>query len=73
MTRKVFRHSGSVDDATSPDAGRPAIPLAPYRDKEVEVVRPVTPEEADIEDIGPMWVVRADDGTEFHVFDDELE
>lgn len=71
MTRKVFRHSGSAEDVTTPASG--SVRLALYRDQEVEIIRPVTSEEADIEEVGPMWVVRADDGVEFQAFDDELE
>ena len=42
--------------------------------KECTVIRPLTREEADIDDVGPMWRVRFDDKkhTETDAFDDEL-
>jgi len=38
-----------------------------------KVIRPLTKEEADIEEIGKMYKVVFEDGTEADVFEDELE
>ena len=38
----------------------------------VTVLRPLTVDEADLYDVGPMFRVRFDDGTVEDVFDDEL-
>lgn len=43
-----------------------------YNGTEVEVIRPLTSEECDIEDVGNMFVVRFYDGYESDVFEDEL-
>lgn len=39
----------------------------------VEVHRPLTEEEADLFDVGPMYRIRFQDGTETDAFEDELE
>lgn len=38
----------------------------------VEIIRSLTEEKADIAEVGPMYRVRFDDGTEADVFADEL-
>lgn len=38
----------------------------------VEVVRPLTEEEADLFDVGPMYRIRFPDGFETDAFEDEL-
>lgn len=39
----------------------------------VEILRPCTKEECDIEDVGPMYYVKFLDGIEIMAFEDELE
>ena len=39
----------------------------------VEVLRPLTEDEADLFDVGPMYRIRFADGTETDAFEDELE
>lgn len=46
--------------------------LERYNGTEVEVIRPLTSEECDIEDVGNMFVVRFYDGYESDIFADEL-
>lgn len=46
--------------------------LIKYDGTEVEIIRPLTEEECDIEDVGNMYKVRFFDGYEFDVFEDEL-
>lgn len=36
-------------------------------------VRPLTPQECDIDDVGPMWRIRFEDGIETDAFQDELK
>lgn len=43
-----------------------------YDDTEVEVIRPLTDEEADIADVGNMYQVKFNDGYVSAVFEDEL-
>lgn len=40
--------------------------------EEIEILRPVTADEADIEEVGPMFKVRFPDGFETDVFEDEI-
>lgn len=46
--------------------------LVKYNGTEVVVIRPLTEDEADIEDIGNMYKVRFYDGYERDAFEDEL-
>ena len=46
--------------------------LKKYNGTEVEIIRPLTKEECDIEDVGNMYKVRFHDGYERDAFDDEL-
>lgn len=46
--------------------------LTKYNGTEVEIIRPLTKDEADIEDVGNMYKVRFYDGYERDVFEDEL-
>lgn len=46
--------------------------LQKYNNTEVEVIRPLTSEECDIEDVGYMYKVRFYDGYIRDVFEDEL-
>ncbi len=46
--------------------------LTKYNGKEVEIIRPLTEDEADIVDVGNMYKVRFSDGYERDVFEDEL-
>lgn len=46
--------------------------LEKYDGTEVEVIRPLTEDEADIFDVGNMYKVRFADGYENDVFEDEL-
>lgn len=46
--------------------------LTKYNGKEVEIIRPLTEDEADIGDVGNMYKVRFSDGYERDVFEDEL-
>lgn len=43
-----------------------------YNGTEVEIIRPLTEDEADIFDVGKMYKVRFFDGYEQDVFEDEL-
>lgn len=38
----------------------------------ITVLRPLTKDEADIDEVGPMYRCKAEDGTEFDAFEDEL-
>ena len=40
--------------------------------QKVEIIRPLTETECDIAEVGNMYKVRFDDGTEIDVFEDEL-
>ena len=46
--------------------------LKKYNNTNVEVIRPLTSKECDIEDVGNMYKVRFFDGYERDVFEDEL-
>lgn len=46
--------------------------LRKYNGTEVEVIRPLTKDEADIFDVGNMYKVRFSDGYERDAFEDEL-
>ena len=46
--------------------------LRKYNGTEVEVIRPLTEDEADISDVGNMYKVRFSDGYERDAFEDEL-
>ena len=46
--------------------------LRKYNGTEVEVIRPLTEDEADIFDVGNMYKVRFSDGYERDAFEDEL-
>ncbi len=46
--------------------------LEKYNGTEVEVIRPLTEDEADISDVGNMYKVRFADGFETDAFEDEL-
>lgn len=43
-----------------------------YNGEYVTVLRPLTEEEADIEEVGPMYRIRTQDGTTLDAFEDEL-
>jgi len=47
--------------------------LLRYNRTDVEIIRPLTETECDVEDIGNMYKVRFTDGYEKDVFEDELE
>lgn len=47
--------------------------LLKYNGTDVEVIRPLTETECDIEDVGNMYKVRFADGYERDAFEDELE
>ena len=46
--------------------------LMKYNGTEVEIIRPLTEDEADIFDVGNMYRVRFEDGYETDAFEDEL-
>ena len=46
--------------------------LRKYNGTEVEVIRPLTEDEADISDVGNMYKIRFADGYERDAFEDEL-
>jgi hypothetical protein len=46
--------------------------LMKYNGTEVEIIRPLTEKECDIEDVGNMYKARFFDGCERDVFEDEL-
>ncbi len=46
--------------------------LLKYNGEKVEVIRPLTDKECDIEDVGNMYKVKFTDGYERDVFEDEL-
>ena len=46
--------------------------LLQYNGTEVEIIRPLTNLECDIDDVGYMYKCRFNDGTENDVFEDEL-
>ena len=46
--------------------------LKKYNGTEVEIIRPLTEDEADIADVGNMYKVRFYDGYERDAFEDEL-
>ena len=46
--------------------------LVKYNGTKVEVIRPLTNDECDIEDVGNMYKVRFYDGYERDAFEDEL-
>ena len=46
--------------------------LKKYNGTEVEVIRPLTEDEADIFDVGNMYKIRFNDGYERDAFEDEL-
>lgn len=46
--------------------------LKKYNGTEVEIIRPLTEKEADIEDVGNMYKVKFNDGYERDTFEDEL-
>ena len=46
--------------------------LKKYNGTEVEIIRPLTEKECDIEDVGNMYKVRFYDGYERDAFEDEL-
>lgn len=46
--------------------------LKKYNGTEVEIIRPLTEKECDIEDVGKMYKVRFCDGYERDAFEDEL-
>ena len=54
------------------DTDRRDSELMIHDGKEAEVIRPLTEEEADLDDIGPMYKIRFKDGTEADAFEDEL-
>ena len=37
------------------------------------VVRRLTQDEADLDEVGPMWEVKFEDGSLVHVFEDEIK
>lgn len=61
--RALFRYSGAADVLPS---------HAKHSGQVVSIVRPLTAGEADLEEVGPMFRIRADDGWEGDVFGDEL-
>lgn len=46
--------------------------LKKYNGTDVEIIRPLTEKEADIEDVGNMYKVKFYDGYERDTFEDEL-
>lgn len=46
--------------------------LDSYSEQVVSVIRPLTFEEADLDDVGPMYKIRFNDGKETDAFEDEL-
>ena len=46
--------------------------LKKYNGTEIEIIRPLTEKECDIEDVGNMYKVRFYDGYERDAFEDEL-
>lgn len=46
--------------------------LTQYNGSVVEIIRPLTSDECDIEDVGNMYKVRFSDGYERDAFEDEL-
>ena len=46
--------------------------LKQYNGTEVEIIRPLTEDEADIFDVGNMYKARFYDGYEHDIFEDEL-
>lgn len=46
--------------------------LMKYNGTEVEIIRPLTKEEADIDDVGNMYKGKFEDGYERDIFEDEL-
>lgn len=46
--------------------------LKKYNGTKVNVVRPLTDNECDIEDVGNMYRVQCEDGAEIDIFEDEL-
>lgn len=63
MTNKVFRSSAS-------DKGEPGYPER--SGQKVKVLRPLTSEEIDIEEVGPMFRIRFADNVVTDAFADEL-
>lgn len=75
MMRAIFRYSGNLSEAQRYIGadGRPGDPIiSRYHMHTAEVVRPLGSDEAD-EEVGPMFLVRFDDGHEAEAFEDELE
>ena len=67
--RYVFAYSGSDPYVH----GQPtANTIFDHNGHECVIVRDLTPDEADIDEVGPMHEVRFDDGCTVHVFADEL-
>ena len=62
METRIFKSSAK-------SKGKPGYPER--SGQTVEIVRPLTPDEAD-EEVGPMFRVRFQDGIEADVFGDEL-
>ena len=46
--------------------------LLQYNGTEVEIIRSLTEDEADIADVGNMYKCRCEDGCEIDIFEDEL-
>lgn len=71
-----FRYSGNQPEAERLIGadGKPGDPIVSrYTGQGAVLVRPLTSDEADIDDVGPMWRVRFDNGEEHDAFADELE
>jgi hypothetical protein len=67
--RYVFTYSGS--DPTVHGAAVANV-IFDHNGQQCAIVRDLTPDEADIHEVGPMHEVRFDDGCSVHVFADEL-
>lgn len=68
--RVLFRYSGNLAEAERL-GGDPII--SRYDHHTAVVVRPLTADESDLDETGPMYLVRFDDGYEGDTFEDELE
>lgn len=62
--RVLFTSTGSAD----------GFPVEHAHSRQgARIVRPLTADEADLHETGPMYVIRFDDGVEVDAFADELE
>jgi len=61
--RRIYKSSSVIN-------GFPGFPER--SGKPVTLVRPLTEDEADLDETGPMWRIKFDDGVTTDVFEDEL-